>query len=343
MSSFSQQEIAAESVRLYDRLQHVGFGEALCAMFAPLTLEINQLKKQKNAVILAHSYQTPDIMYGIGDVIGDSYQLSKKAQETDADVIVFCGVRFMAETAKILNPTKTVLLPAPAAGCSLADSITGEDVRQLKAQHPGVPVVSYVNTSVDVKAESDVCCTSSNSLKIVESLPGNEVIFLPDELMAKNLQKLTSKKLITWKGRCIVHEDFKADKIVKFKKNHPGLKVLAHTECNSDVVEASDFAGGTEGMIRYVAQTEAPSYMLVTECGLNDRMKAEFPEKEFLGMCGLCPYMKQNTLALVLQSLKNPQPKQIIEMDETIRVKAEKSLLKMFELNERLASVNTSK
>jgi len=343
MPTFSPQQLTAESARLYDRLQHVGFGEALCTMFAPLTLEINQLKKEKNAIILAHSYQTPDIMYGIGDVIGDSYQLSKKAQETNADVIVFCGVKFMAETAKILNPRKTVLLPAPMAGCSLADSITGEDVRRLKALYPGIPVVSYVNTSADVKAESDVCCTSSNALRIIEFLPSQEIIFLPDKLMGQNLQKLTTKKLITWEGSCIVHEDFKADKIVKFKKTHPGLKVLAHTECTSDVVEASDFAGGTEGMIRYIAETEAPSYMLVTECGLNDRMKAEFPEKEFLGMCGLCPYMKQNTLALVLQALKNPQPQQIIEIDEMVRAKAEKSLLKMFELNERLATVSTLK
>ena len=341
MSTFSPQQVAAESERLYSRLQHVGFGEALCTMFAPLTLEINTLKQQKNAVILAHSYQTPDIMYGIGDVIGDSYQLSKKAQETHADIIVFCGVRFMAETAKILNPHKTVLLPASTAGCSLADSITGEDVRRIKAEHPGVPVVSYVNTSADVKAESDVCCTSSNALRIVESLAGNEVIFLPDELMGKNLQKLTSKKLITWKGHCIVHEDFKAEKIMRFRKKHEGLKVLAHTECTPDVVEASDFAGGTEGMIRYIEATEASAYMLVTECGLNDRMKAEFPEKEFIGMCGLCPYMKQNTLALVLQALKNPKPEQVIEIDTTVCRRAEKSLLKMFELNEKLVAAGS--
>ncbi len=332
---FTTAQISAETERLYEHLQHVGFGEALCKMFAPLTLEINQLKKEKNAVILAHSYQTPDIMYGIGDFIGDSYQLSQKAQETDADTIVFCGVRFMAETAKILNPSKQVLLPAASAGCSLADSITGEDVRKLKAQYPGRPVVTYINTTADVKAETDVCCTSANALQIIEAFPQDEIIFLPDELMAKNVQKLTSKKLITWKGRCIVHEDFKADKIERFRAKYEGVKVLAHSECTPEVAAASDFVGGTEGMIQYVKKTPAASYMLVTECGLNDRMKVEFAEKEFIGMCGLCPYMKQNTLALVLQALRNPQPQQIIQIDEELRQRAEKSLLRMFEMTEQ--------
>jgi quinolinate synthase len=331
---FTEQQIQAETGRLYDKLQHVGFGEALCKMFAPLTLEINTLKAQKNAVILAHSYQTPDIMYGIADFTGDSYQLSKKAQEAHADTIVFCGVRFMAETAKILNPYKTVLLPASTAGCSLADAITAEDVRKLKTQYPGRPVVTYVNTTAEVKAESDACCTSANALQIIEALDSDEIIFLPDELMAKNLQKLTRKKLISWKGRCIVHEDFKAEKVDWFRRKHEGLKVLAHTECDPAVVEASDFAGGTGDMIKYVKQTDASAYMIVTECGLTDRMKVEFPEKEFVGMCGLCPYMKQNTLALILQALKNPQPEQVIEIDETVRRGAEIALLKMFELTQ---------
>lgn len=333
---FTEAQLNSETERLYQNLQNVGFGEALCKMFAPLTLEINKLKREQNAVILAHSYQTPDIMYGVGDFIGDSYQLSKKAQETTADKIVFCGVRFMAETAKILNPGKTVLLPAATAGCSLADSITAADVRALRAKHPGVPVVTYVNTSAEVKAESDVCCTSANALRIIESFGSEEVIFLPDELMAKNLQKMTGKKLITWKGRCIVHEDFKADKIKWFRSKHPGLKVLVHTECDSQVADAADYVGGTEGMIKEVRATDAPAYMLVTECGMNDRMRVEFPQKEFLGMCGLCPYMKQNTLALILSALKNPGSRQIIEIDEDVRVKAERALLKMFELTEQL-------
>ncbi len=333
---FTEDQIKQETERLHEKLQHVGFGKALCQMYAPLTLEINELKRKKNAVILAHSYQTPDIIYGISDFQGDSYQLSKNAQETDADEIVFCGVRFMAETAKILNPSKKVLLPSPAAGCSLAEAITADDVRALKAQYPGVPVVTYVNTSAEVKAESDACCTSANSLKIVESFPNESIIFIPDKFMAQNLQKLTTKKLITWNGSCIVHEEFKASKIIQFKQKYPGLKVLAHTECAPEVIEASDFAGGTNDMMRYVEKTEAPSYMLVTECGLNDRMRAEFPEKNFMGMCGLCPYMKQNTLGLILQALKDPRPDQVIELPEDVRKGAEKSLLKMFELSQQV-------
>lgn len=333
---FTDDQIQAETERLHEKLQHVGFGKALCQMFAPLTLEINALKKAKNAVILAHSYQTPDILYGIADFQGDSYQLSKNAQETDAETIVFCGVRFMAETAKILNPSKTVLLPSPAAGCSLAEAITAEDVRGLKKEYPGVPVVTYVNTSAEVKAEADACCTSANALKIVEAFPGDTIIFIPDKFMAQNLQKLTSKKIIGWTGSCIVHEEFSASKIQQFKQKYQGLKVLAHTECAPEVVAVSDFAGGTNDMMRYVERTEAPAYMLVTECGLNDRMRAEFPKKDFLGMCGLCPYMKQNTLGLILQALKDPKPEQIIDLPEEVRRGAERSLLKMFELSQKV-------
>jgi quinolinate synthase len=325
-------QIESETERLHDKLRHVGFNKGYCRLFAPLTLEIGRLKREKNAVILAHSYQTPDIIYGIADFAGDSYQLSKKAQETTAETIVFCGVQFMAETAKILNPNKKVLLPAINAGCSLADSITAKDVRTLKKQNPGVPVVTYINTSAEVKAETDVCCTSSNAVKIIEALPGKKVIFLPDELMAKNLRNSTKKEIISWKGRCIVHEDFKAWKLKNFRDKYSGLKVLAHTECDPSVVAASDYAGGTNDMINYVKNTPAANYMLITECGMTERMKVEFPEKEFIGMCGLCPYMKQTTLALVLQALKNPVKGQIIEIPEKTRSRAEKSIQKMFEL-----------
>ncbi len=328
--------IQLETERLYSKLQHVGFGKELCKMFAPMTLEIARLKKEKNAVILAHTYQTPDLLYGIADFQGDSYQLSKKAQETTADLIIFCGVRFMAETAKILNPSKTVLLPAAGAGCSLAESITAADVRALKAQYPGVPVVTYVNTSAEVKAESDACCTSANALQVIEAFPNDTILFLPDKFMAQNLQKRTTKKLIPWEGTCIVHEDFKANKVQNFKNKYPGLQVLAHTECPPDVIEAADFSGGTGDMIKFVKNTNAPSYMLVTECGFSDYMRVQFPDKDFMGMCGLCPFMKQNTLALVLQALKNPQPNQIIEIPENIRVNAEQALLKMFELSPTL-------
>ncbi len=337
---FSAEHIQAESERLYQKLEHVGFGRELCRMFAPLTLEINALKREKKAVILAHSYQTPDILYGIADFQGDSFQLSREAQKTDAEVIVFCGVKFMAETAKILNPRKKVLLPAPSAGCSLADAIKAEDVRALKLQHPGVPVITYVNTSAEVKAESDACCTSANALQIIESFADESIIFIPDRFMAANLQKMTRKKLIAWHGSCIVHEDFKAEKIARFRQKYVGVRVLAHTECPTEVVEAADFTGGTNDMMRYVREVAAPSYMLVTECGLSDRMRVEFPDKDFLGMCGLCPYMKQNTLALILSALKNPRAQQIITIEEPVRVKAERALKRMFELSEGKRLIN---
>ncbi len=329
---FSTALIKKETLRLHKKLQNVGFNEGYCQIIAPLTLEINKLKKIKNAIILAHSYQTADIMYGVADFVGDSYQLSEKARQTKVDTIIFAGVRFMAETAKILNPTKTVILPAVQAGCSLADSITAKDVRNLKKKYPGLPVVTYVNTSAEVKAESDVCCTSSNALKIIESLPSKEIIFLPDELMAKNLQAQTSKKLITWKGHCIVHEDFKAEKIVSFRRIHNGLKVLAHTECPPGVADSADFVGGTEGMIHYIKKNKAPSYMLVTECGMSERMRVEMPDKEFIGMCGLCPYMKMNTLVNIRQALTNPTEVQTIQIPEKIRAQAARALQKMFEL-----------
>lgn len=329
------EEIESEAQRLWQKLDGVGFNQGYCKIIAPLTLQIQRLKEQKNAVILAHSYQTPDIMYGIADFVGDSYQLSQKAAATDADVIVFSGVRFMAETAKILNPEKEVLLPAPAAGCSLADAITAENVRTLKAQYPGIPVVVYVNTSAEVKAEADVCCTSSNALKIIENMPGDTLIFLPDALMGANLQKLTSKKLITWDGRCIVHEDFDAQKVNHFRQHNPGLKILAHSECSPQVANVADLVGGTGDMIRYVSTTEAPSYMLVTECGLSERMRVEFPQKYFVGMCGLCPYMKMNTLPLIKQVLLNPAADQIIHVPEDVRLRALQSLQKMFEITQR--------
>jgi len=333
MSRYSGEHIKVETARLYDKLSRAGFDEKQCAMIAPLTLEINDLKERQSAVILAHSYQTPDIIYGVADFTGDSYQLSRKAQETEAKKIIFSGVRFMAETAKILNPGKTVLLPSLDAGCSLAESITADDVRKLKKLHPGVPVVSYVNTSAEVKAESDACCTSANALQIIEALPSEEIIFLPDELMLKNVQVLTKKKLIGWNGRCIVHEEFKAGKISAFRDKFPGLKVLAHTECEPSVIEASDFAGGTEGMIRYAEKTKASAYMMITECGLADRMRVELPDKKFIGMCGICPYMKKNNLPLILKTLKNPDPEQEILIDEDVRKKAEKALLEMFRLS----------
>lgn len=333
VSAFSPDQVQAEAGRLFEKLQNLGWSMNECLLYAPLTLQINQLKAQKDAIVLAHSYQTPDIVYGIADFVGDSYELSKKARESPAKTIVFCGVRFMAETAKIMNPEKSVLLPAPDAGCSLSESITAEDVRLLKKENPGCPVVVYVNTSAEVKAESDVCCTSANALKILNALPDQKIIFIPDEFMTKNLQKLTDKQLVGWAGRCIVHERFGKDQVRAVREQFPGVKILAHTECPPDVIADVDLAGGTGDMIRYMKVSDASTFMLVTECGLGDRMRAEMPQKRVVGTCNLCPYMKKNNLLNVLQSLQSPQPAQIVDIPEHVRVRAQASLERMFELS----------
>ena len=265
---------------------------------AELAVEILELKQQRNAVILGHNYMEPALFHSIPDFTGDSLDLSRKAATTDKDVIVFCGVRFMAETAKILNPTKTVLLPSEKAGCSLAASITAEDVRALKARFPGAPVVSYVNTYADVKAESDICCTSSNAVAVVESLKADTVIFLPDEYLARNVARETGKhiifptlqpvngdtlldyQLVGWHGRCEVHEKFTVDDIRRVRAQFPDVVILAHPECSPEVVAAADFAGSTNAMIRYVQQTSAPHYLLLTECAMGDNIAAANPEKD---------------------------------------------------------------
>ncbi len=330
---FSPAELDAESKRLFSHLGKLGWSLDACKTYAPLTLEINLLKKQKNAVILAHSYQTPDIIYGVADFTGDSYGLSKQAAATKAGTIIFSGVKFMAETAKLLNPHKKVYVPSMDAGCSLADDITAEDVRRLRAQHPGAPVVCYVNTTADVKAESDVCCTSANAKKIVESFPEKEIIFIPDEHMAKNLARSTGKKIISWHARCVVHRDFDSRKIDAIRKEFPGIKVLTHSECPPIVAQSSDMMGGTTDMEKYVAGSDAPSFMLVTECGLSDRLRSEHPEKEFVGMCALCPYMKKNSLALILEILQDGKKGNEIEIRGETAAKARKSLERMFELS----------
>ncbi len=326
----SEAEIAGEALRLHSRLHSVGWSKYECDLIAPVTYEINRLKRELNAVILAHSYQTPDIIYGIADHVGDSLALSQEAAHTDAGRIVFCGVRFMAETAKILSPHKAVLLPAPDAGCSLADSITAADVRALKAKHPGVPAVCYVNTSAEVKAECDACCTSANTLAVIEAMAGAEVIFVPDKLMAENMQALTNKRLITWDGTCIVHEDFGESEFKAFKAQYPQAALLAHTECAPSVVAMADMAGSTSGMEKYIAQhDELKQFLLVTECGMSDKLKVQFPDREFLGSCVLCPFMKKVELRNVLKALKDPAPQQVIELDAEVIAKARKSLDRM--------------
>ncbi|MCX8195439.1 MAG: quinolinate synthase NadA [Candidatus Micrarchaeota archaeon] len=330
----SEKEISSEAARLHDKLGSLGWSLEVCRAYAPLTLEINSLKKKRNAIVLAHSYQTPDIIWGVADFVGDSYALSDAARKTDAKIIVFAGVRFMAETAKLLNPKKRVFIPSLEAGCSLADDITAEDVRQLKRKHPGVPVVCYINTSADVKAESDVCCTSSNAAKIIRALPGRQIIFIPDEFMAKNLEKETGKKIISWHSRCVVHQDFDERKLAALREAFPSAKILVHSECPPAVVQKADLVGGTGDMERFVKSSDASSFVLVTECGLSDRLRFELPNKEFVGMCALCPYMKKNSLALILEVLQGlPQEKEIA-LPEEVAQRARRALEKMFGLSQ---------
>jgi len=324
-------ELHNETQRLYDKLNKLGWSREDCAQIAPTTLEINQLKKEQNAIILAHSYQTPDIMYGVGDFVGDSYELSVKGAAHPAQKIIFCSVHFMGETAKLLNPEKEVLVPS-VAGCSLADSITAEQVRELRKHYPKAGVVCYVNSYVDVKAESDTCCTSSNVVDVVEAMPQEEIIFIPDKLMGQNLRNMTSKKIITWEGTCVVHEGFNEESVKDIRRRFPDVKILAHPECTPGVISLVDYAGGTSGMLNYVKKSPARTFMLVTECGLTDRFKAEFENKEIVGTCILCPYMKQITLDDVLKALKDPAPGQYVEIPPDIAERARASLDRMFEL-----------
>ena len=279
---------------------------------APLIYKINKLKKEKNAVILAHNYQTPEIYHGIADFAADSLSLAVEASKTKADIIVMCGVHFMAETAKLMNPTKKVLLPDMNAGCSLSSSITGKDVRLLKEKYPGVPVVSYINTSADVKAETDVCCTSANAVKVVESLGAKKVIFLPDVYLAKYVASKTNVEIISWKGTCVVHEQFTAKEINEIKEQNPDIVVIAHPECPPDVINASDFAGSTSGMSEYVKKNQPKKVMMVTECSMSDNVQVENPKVEFIKPCNLCPYMKKITLPKILECLENESNEIII-------------------------------
>ena len=297
---------------------------------APLIEKINKLKKEKNAIILAHNYQTPEIYHGVADIAADSLALAVEAAKTSADKIIMCGVHFMAETAKLMNPNKKVFLPDMQAGCSLASSFTGKDVRLLKQKYPGVPVVSYVNTSADVKAETDVCCTSANAVKVVESLNVEKVIFLPDQYLADYVAKNTKVKIISWKGTCIVHEQFTSKEIEDIKNQNPGIKVIAHPECPPDVIEASDFAGSTSGMIKYVKDNQPKKVMLVTECSMSDNVEADNPDVSFIKPCNLCPYMKKIDLKKILDCLEN-DTNEIVLDNKTIEA-ARKSVIRMTEI-----------
>ncbi|HBA84345.1 MAG TPA: quinolinate synthase NadA [Verrucomicrobia bacterium] len=314
---------------------------------AELAEEILCLKKERNAVILAHNYMEPALYFSVPDFRGDSLELSRKAATASADIIIFCGVRFMAETAKILNPTKTVLLPAKKAGCSLAESITADDVRSLKAEFPGLPVVTYVNTYADVKAESDICCTSGNAVKVVQSLKSDTVIFLPDEYLASNVARETGKtivfprkdkdagkavyQMIGWSGKCEVHERFTVADIENARRQFPDVIVMAHPECSPAVVAASDFSGSTTAMVRYVAESKSKRYLLLTECSMGDNIAAENPDKEMLRICSIrCPHMNEITLEDTLESLK--QTRYVIEVPEDIRKKAYRAVQRMIEI-----------
>ena len=271
--------------------------------FSPYIESINRLKKEKNVVILAHNYQTPEIYHCVADIVGDSLKLAREAANTTADTILMCGVYFMAETAKLMSPDKRVLIPDPKAGCSLSESITGKDVRLLKEKYPGVPVVTYVNTSAEVKAETDICCTSSNAVEIIESLKTDRVIFLPDEYLAKNVAKETKVKIIAWHGTCIVHEKFTAKEIREYRKDNPGITILAHPECPPEVIAEVDFTGSTSKMSNYVKEKQPSKVLMVTECSMSDNVSIENPNVEFVRPCNLCPHMKRITLPGILQSL----------------------------------------
>ena len=342
--SYSSQQIYQEAHRLYGLLARVSKSHnekwtlADCEQIAPYTLEINRLKKEKNAVILAHSYTTPDLVYGVADYRGDSFQLAQQARQTEAAVIVFAGVWFMAETAKILNPTKQVVIPAGRAGCTLADSMRAQDVQKLRAQYPGVPALCYINSSAEVKAQCDVCVTSGNVFDIAQKMPGNQLIFVPDVLMAQNIEielkrRGGGKKIISSGGSCCVHDKYRPEDVQRLRVEHPGIVVLAHPECAADVCQLCDYVGSTKAMADYVARSEAATFGLLTELGLVNRLEAEHPDKTFVWPFGVCSYMKKNNLLNTLEALAQPRPQQQVEVDPGVSAAAKKSIDKMFELS----------
>ncbi len=313
-------DVLARISPLYDKVSRV-IPPAEWAGFADDIEAILDLKRSRNAVILAHNYQTPEIFHCVADIVGDSLALAREAQTVEADVIVMAGVHFMAETAKLLNPTKTVLIPDMRAGCSLADSITAADVRLLRQRYPGVPVVTYVNTSAAVKAESDVCCTSGNAKRIVESLGSESVIMIPDEFLAQNIANETGIKMITWAGHCEVHERFTPEEIRRMRAEHPGIIVLAHPECPPEVVAEADFAGSTAHMSDFVASGKASRVVLITECSMSDNLAVMHPEVEFIRPCNLCPHMKRITLPAIRASLESMTTEVTIEAHLAVRAR----------------------
>ena len=314
---------------------HCQFNKKKCENLVPIINKINDLKKRKKAVILAHSYVAPEIIYGVADFVGDSYGLSKNALQTDADIIVFAAVKFMGETAKLLNPNKEVLIPSELNGCSLADSIDAQDIQELKKKFPDYTFVCYINTTAEVKAECDVCVTSSNVYKIIKRIENDKIFFLPDKLMGQNLinycQQNHIKKVIQlWDGTCYVHEEYRVEIIEFLKDKHQELKVLAHPECSSEVLEHSDFVGSTSELLQYIKGQQNNKFLMLTECGLSSRVQVEMPEKNFVGTCSMCRYMKSNKLEDILRVLENPEEKDFVRINPKIIDKANLCLEKMF-------------
>jgi quinolinate synthase len=322
-------QVAEETAEIYEKVRGV-IPDIEWPVHAPYIVAINKLKRQRNAVILAHNYQTPEIFHCVADLSGDSLALAQQAAATDAEVIVLCGVHFMAETAKLLNPRKTVLIPDLEAGCSLAASIGAEDVRLLRERYPGVPVVTYVNTSAAVKAVSDICCTSANAVEVVESLGVERVIFLPDEYLGRHVASHTSVEVILWKGHCEVHEKFTAAELQAFRDQYSKLLILAHPECPPDVLEEADFVGSTAGMIQYVGRERPPRVLMITECSMSDNVAVEYPDLEFVKPCNLCPHMKQITLPKILEALEKMQYE--VDIEPEIAVSARRAVERMMKV-----------
>ena len=322
--------LARDMAPLYERVSSV-IPSVEWPFFAPYIKAINELKKEKNAVILAHNYQTPEIFHCVADVVGDSLQLAIEAAKAEGEMIVQCGVHFMAETSKLLNPEKTVLIPDMGAGCSLAESITAADARALREAYPGVPIVTYVNTSAAVKAESDVCCTSSNAVKIVNGMGSDKVLCIPDEYLAQNVAKEADVEVIAWKGRCEVHELFTAEELRQYREDDPGLRIIAHPECKPDVLDEADFSGSTSAMIKWVSDNQPDRVMMVTECSMSDNIAVENPNVNFVRPCNLCPHMKQITLPKVLEAMVFNRTEITVEAD--VADKARAAVERMIELS----------
>lgn len=325
--------LAGEMQDIYARMDRVVTPPDF-AIYAPYIKAINALKKERNAVILGHNYMTPEIFHGVSDFVGDSLQLAMKASEVEADVIVQAGVHFMAETSKILSPEKTVLMPDMDAGCSLAESITADGIEEMRAKYPGAPVVSYVNTTAEVKAASDICCTSSNAVQIVNAMESDTVIMTPDQYLAQNVANEADKNVVYWPGSCIVHEQYTAKDLRDFREWNPDTRLIAHPECPPDVVAEADFSGSTSGILKYVTDEKPEKAMLITECSMASNIADELPEVDFVGPCNMCPYMKKITLEKILYVLHTMEGQ--VEVDPAVAEKARHSVQAMIDLSKKL-------